>query len=405
MLNNQPTTIKSINNLPDDVLQLIFANLSPQALVNIKLVSQRWLRVVSRPELWRNLINQHFPFLANYNAEDYQDYLKNPQDLFIKKSELIRYTFKLVPEKIGLSIIFASLRGEIDKIQSYQMSDKHKNVLYTLAAMNGSKIGLSKLNDEDRKALLLMTAVLGEPDAFDKINDTEKERVIIVRATVSGNHKAFDKISDAEKRRAFIDAAEVGILLGVNTLLSHYSHVITSEDKGTALLRATVNANFEVVEVLLNQVGHDIDRYSRGRALIVASENGHIRLVEALLKLNSAGYEYSGLTKIEALQGARFHKHANIENVLLSYWALGRYAPQHFEESCAESTRDYQNVIVEEKVRPVLNQYPVAKRKLKIRESEVKLLCEEATRFLATPPPDNDLSIGCRSKLIRFTSR
>ncbi len=66
--------------LPRDVLQVIFSHLEPQVLLNAELVSKLWQAVSNRPVLWRNLINQYFPFLKEQTVQQYNS---DPKALFV----------------------------------------------------------------------------------------------------------------------------------------------------------------------------------------------------------------------------------------------------------------------------------------------------------------------------------
>ena len=281
MRNNQLASHISI--LPDELLAHLFSYLNPRDLLNAEQVATLWRGISHEPAIWRNLINQYFPYL-HQQKQSSPPVL--PKELFIQEFQRVNESINRHPECASIKpYLFAGLSGDVGKIKQSDISDNAKEQLYIFAAANGHQKGLDELKNTDiaiNKALRL--------------------------AVKNGHFKAFQMIITQAKQHISAEykgmsleiAAKDGQLKIVQTLLNLIGEPISAAYKGQALQRAAEKGRLKIVQFLLTRAGQQIPDEYKGWASNAAAQNGHLSVAKALLT-HTAG-------------------HLSVEESLMLYW-------------------------------------------------------------------------------------
>lgn len=96
------------------------------------------------------------------------------------------------------------------------------------------------------------------------------------------NH-ATNEISTEDKGEALISASVFGAYESLRMLLIRIGSQLSPKDIAKALLWAAANGDFNIVRELQRQVGHHISREANGHALLEAASSGHDSVVHLLL--------------------------------------------------------------------------------------------------------------------------
>ncbi len=317
-----------LNNQPGSVIHSLPAESFPQDLLTSKLIEERWQSVSNEPAIWQNLINQHFPYLSQQNQSLYQT---EPKTLFIKKFQRLDSIIKNHPEYTAIKqYLFASLRGEIEKIEKSEIGDKAKEQLYIYTAANGHLAGLNKLNEEAKGEALKLAAKKGHlniiefllTQAGQQIPDGHKAEALRWSA-IKGHHqvvqvlliKAGQLISTEHKGMMLRLAAANGHHEATRVFLTIAGQQISAEHKGVALLWAAEHGHVEVAQTVLTLAGQEISDKDKGQALMYAAHSGHHEVAQAVLNL--AGSQISAEDMCKALKYAAREGHQNIVFLLL----------------------------------------------------------------------------------------
>ena len=118
---------------------------------------------------------------------------------------------------------------------------------------------------------------------------------------------------------SFLEAAEGGYDFDVSVLIKLGANInyIHTENGGTALMLASQNGHYQVVELLLKKHAHVNHQTQDGvTALMLASQNGHYQVVELLLK-EHADVNHHRQDGITALMSASQNGHYQVVELLI----------------------------------------------------------------------------------------
>ncbi len=285
-----------LNNQPSSAIHTLAAESHTQDLLSTKLIEELWESVNNEPPAtWQHLINQHFPYLPLLYQRRYQVV---PKALFIEEFQFINSIIQERPEYTVIkSYLFASLRGDIEKIEKSKICDKVKELLYIYAAANGHVKGLSKLDPVSKGEALKLAAENGFlpacqmilTDVHQQISAENKELALQYAANME-HHEVVQALlahSGQKSSAEFVglllrDVAKNGYHEVVQALLTHAGQQISAEDKGRALINAA-NGHHEVVQALLAHAGQEISVELKCSAIICATDNKHFDIVKTLL--------------------------------------------------------------------------------------------------------------------------
>ncbi len=325
---NVMTTILGEYRLEETILQHIFSFLTPQDLMNADLVSTLWRKVSTQKGTWWNLINQHFPFLKEQAAQQYQE---NPKALFIIHYKKIFQALNAQVQDESTQFLLASLRGDVEKLEHFKLFEPSRKMLYTLCAGNGHLDVLVKISpDKTVMSQLIGASFIGNlpfvktilTNHGQEITADLKGQTLLVSAS-SGQLNVVEEIltqCDAQisavyKGMALCESARRGHPNVVQAILAKCGGQISAENKGEALRNAALNGQTEVVNQLLNQCGAQISAQDKGSALRLAASVGHFNVVQAIL--TQCGQEISAEDKGEAMRCAALHGHVEVVTELL----------------------------------------------------------------------------------------
>ena len=236
-ITSEPNDISCINEFPDEILQIIFSELSNlKDLLSIRRVCKCWNEIANNPSVIRTLLKKQIltrrPTHEELsNVEAFKKYLKEQRFLFTG-----RY--------------FSLLRDfEISEIQ---------------------KILINLVTEPTYGQTLLNLACWYNLPVIQELLQNDAN----VNAATNDGTTPLDI------------AAQNGHLPIVQELLNNGAHVNAARNYGTTpLLIAAQNGHLPIVQELLNNGAHvNAARTSGATPLYIAAQNGHLKVVQELLK-------------------------------------------------------------------------------------------------------------------------